>query len=349
MTTATAPQESATATEQAPFEMRLESVRLKHILSPEETQSRTKMDDDVVQEYAADMNAGATFPPITLCKIVEGPSTMQGKYVVVDGFHRVAAATLNKAKTLNAHVFDGKLTDAVHIATGANVDHGLRRTNEDKRRSVIMAIQLDKMLQQARSDRQIADHVSVHHSTVSEIRHEIEGTQPKKKKAKGGTDQSQPPAVSETDTDYPVNNPIDDPESLEVGMLDEEGILIESAEVRDALRRRGDFDRILDDIASASREMKVLAETPTGAELKAQQIDNDLKGAAMAIKFARPYTTCAYGPGCVKTCKACKGRHWITKAIWDRLDQPVRDAAHSRSRQAHEALKNPSAPPEVPE
>lgn len=334
--------------EPAPLELREEKdIRLKHILVLEHTQARAKMDDTIVQEYATDMEAGEKFPMIHLVKIVDSPDKeMLGKYVVVDGFHRLAAMQLLKKKKCNAYVCDGSMSDAIHMATGANIGHGLRRSNDDKRRAVIMAINLDKAMKRVRTDREIAQHCGVHHDTVNVIRHEIEGTQPKARKPKttkassgGGGDATEP------DEDYKVNNPVEDPESLEVGMLDEEGILIESPEVLAALRRRGDFDRILDDIQSARREVKKLADESVGAELQAQQVDFDLKGAEATVKFARPYTTCPYGTECTKTCKACKGRHWITKRIWDALENDVKVAAHKRSGEAYAKLQSEAGPP----
>ncbi len=68
--------------------------------------------------------------------------------------------------TLAADVRAGTLTDAQLFSYGANQDHGLRRTNEDKRKAVlgVLALKPDG------SDRAIAKHVGVSDKTVAAAR-----------------------------------------------------------------------------------------------------------------------------------------------------------------------------------
>jgi hypothetical protein len=56
--------------------------------------------------------------------------------------------------------------DARWLALGANKAHGLRQTNEDKRRAVEAALRMRPEW----SDSRIAEHVGVHHSTVGDAR-----------------------------------------------------------------------------------------------------------------------------------------------------------------------------------
>src|SRR4051794_18625155 len=58
------------------------------------------------------------------------------RYWLVDGFHRIAAAAILGHDTIACDVRPGTLRDAVAHAVGANAAHGLRRTNDDKRRAV---------------------------------------------------------------------------------------------------------------------------------------------------------------------------------------------------------------------
>jgi hypothetical protein len=68
------------------------------------------------------------------------------------------------------------LRDAVLHSVGANATHGLRRTNEDKRRAVETLLNDEKWY--LWSDRQIARQCQVSHSLVSKIRQELTGRNP---------------------------------------------------------------------------------------------------------------------------------------------------------------------------
>ena len=94
------------------------------------TQPRLAMNMDVVADYAEAMEAGEGFPPLIVFKI-------DGQYVLIDGFHRIAAARKAGLKEIHCDVHTGTLRDAILYSCGTNSSHGLRRTKEDKRRAVL--------------------------------------------------------------------------------------------------------------------------------------------------------------------------------------------------------------------
>ena len=94
------------------------------------TQSRAKIDQDVVVEYATAMQEGAKFPPVTVFH--DG-----AEYFLADGFHRYFAAKKAGSPGIKCDVKEGTLRDAILYSFGANHDHGLRRTTADKRKAVI--------------------------------------------------------------------------------------------------------------------------------------------------------------------------------------------------------------------
>ena len=93
------------------------------------TQPRASINNEVVQDYARNMVEGAIFPAIVV--FYDG-----AVYWLADGFHRVAAAKVARLTEIAAEVRQGTQRDAVLYAAGANSTHGMRRTNEDKRRAV---------------------------------------------------------------------------------------------------------------------------------------------------------------------------------------------------------------------
>lgn len=94
------------------------------------TQSRAAIDRGVVSDYADAIKDGAAFPPITV--FFDGRS-----YWLGDGFHRYEAYAAAQVYDVPADIRQGTQRDAVLFSVGANASHGLRRTNDDKRRAVL--------------------------------------------------------------------------------------------------------------------------------------------------------------------------------------------------------------------
>lgn len=127
------------------------------------TQTRASLDYETVLAYAADMQAGDQFPPIEV--YYDGSA-----YWLADGFHRLEATRENGEKHISARVHQGTQRDAVLASASANARHGLRRTNQDKRRAVIRLLKDAEWGQW--SDREIARRCHVSHPFVAKIREE---------------------------------------------------------------------------------------------------------------------------------------------------------------------------------
>lgn len=95
-----------------------------------EIQPREKMDLDTINDYAGDMEEGATFPPVVAFE------DDAGQLWVADGFHRTNAARVSSREVIAVDVRLGSRRDAMLYAVGCNAEHGFRRTNADKRRAV---------------------------------------------------------------------------------------------------------------------------------------------------------------------------------------------------------------------
>jgi hypothetical protein len=132
-------------------------------------QMRTEMRAETVLEYAGDMLSGATFPPVVV--YFDGTDHWLG-----DGYHRVEAARKIERATIEAEVREGTQRDAILHGIGANANHGLRRTQADKRRAVERLIKDPEWAQW--SDRRIAQIANVDHKTVGAIRRELTGEVP---------------------------------------------------------------------------------------------------------------------------------------------------------------------------
>jgi len=110
--------------------MNVEELNLNDIKIDGGTQPREAICDETVAEYAEALREGAAFPSVTVVR--DGASLW-----LVDGFHRYHAHRRCGREAIAAEVRDGTLRDAVLHSLSANVEHGLRRTNADKRKAVL--------------------------------------------------------------------------------------------------------------------------------------------------------------------------------------------------------------------
>lgn len=130
-------------------------------------QSREELNQQVIDEYAQNMRDGAEFPPIKVYQ--EGDI-----YWLYGGFHRVQAARNAGWTEIQAEVMPGTLEDAKWLSYSENQNHGLRRSNSDKRKAIQAALKHPQGAD--KSDRQLGKHCGVDHKTVGRWREELELT-----------------------------------------------------------------------------------------------------------------------------------------------------------------------------
>lgn len=128
------------------------------------TQSRAQINWLTVTDYAADIAEGATFPPVVV--YFDGAD-----YWLADGFHRLEAHKRLGLVEIAADVKQGTRRDAILYSVKANAVHGLRRTNEDKRRAVTLLLEDEEWRQW--SDNRIAQQCGVSQPTVTTVRKAI--------------------------------------------------------------------------------------------------------------------------------------------------------------------------------
>lgn len=129
-----------------------------------DTQSREKIDEAVVAEYAEAFKAGAQFPPVKV--FFDGVHRW-----LADGFHRFHGARAAGLTSIYEDITPGTREEAQLYSYGANGNHGLRRTNADKRRAVEGALQ--HPVSSAWSDNLIAKHCGVSPTTVGTVRRSL--------------------------------------------------------------------------------------------------------------------------------------------------------------------------------
>lgn len=233
-------------------------IALTKLRTDGDTQPRAMLNQDIIAEYAESMMEDVTFPPI----IVFHDSA---NYWIADGFHRFFAAKRAGATEIECEMHQGTLREAQLFAVGANSVHGLRRTNEDKRKAVLTL--LNDLEWAEWSDREIARRCNVSQVTVGRVKKSVslEKTEVKYKDKHGNVSKMKLKEPSEVTTMKPIEQ-MEDPKMQELEAAHQElaAAHVELAETNEKL-----MDRVAIAAMDATPEEKAQAEE-TIADLRIQ-------------------------------------------------------------------------------
>lgn len=141
------------------------------------TQVRVRLDVSTIDDYAKDMQNGDIFPPLVV--FAEDGSE---RYILADGFHRLAALEKNGTEEVDCIVYEGGLPKALLFALSANRSNGLRRSNADKHHAAVMICTAPSLKDLPLRDK--ADACGVSHETIRAVMAELNDAAPKPKKEK---------------------------------------------------------------------------------------------------------------------------------------------------------------------
>lgn len=165
------------------------------------TQPRAELNTSHVDDLAEVLRDGSTFKDVIVV-FYDGTS-----YWLADGFHRYHAANRVGMSAMEVDLKQGTQEDAIEYSCGANATHGLKRTNDDKRRSVARLLIIPKWRE--RSNREIARQCGVTEHLVRIIREELYPA-PRSQSAV-----NQPVERVETDNEPRIRTPENDEEKHE--------------------------------------------------------------------------------------------------------------------------------------
>jgi hypothetical protein len=112
-------------------------VELSQIRIDGGTQPRAEIDQKTVDEYAEAYAALVQLPPVVV--YFDGANAW-----LADGFHRYHAAKKVGVQAVDVDWREGTIEVAKFYASGANVSHGLRRKDSDKKRAILMLLETDQ-------------------------------------------------------------------------------------------------------------------------------------------------------------------------------------------------------------
>jgi len=133
------------------------------------TQPRTSINEAIVAEYADAIRKGDDLPAM-VC-FWDGSHRW-----LVSGFHRYHAHVAAGSVEVQIEQRNGTRRDAVLFAVGTNATHGLRRSDDDKRKAVRMVLEDEEWGQW--SDRRIAEVTNTSPTFVGKVRESLKPAEP---------------------------------------------------------------------------------------------------------------------------------------------------------------------------
>jgi hypothetical protein len=294
------------------------------------TQMRAKLCEETVEEYTRLFKSGAKLPPVDV--FFDGTD-----HWLADGFQRLTGAYDAGHATIQAVVHKGTQRDAILFACGANSDHGLKRTNADKRRAVETLLNDEEWVKW--SDVRIAEAACVSQEFARQVRKELTtvvgsaaakavdqpriGKDGKERKAPAPKADREPKAVPKHVVDTPdpkAGKPkISGGNTFNVEEFGDKSAVEDEAgnripdELVPVFGQKDAFDDVLSHLSKAKSAIERLLDTPAGGLIKNSLASIDLKNIYTQVKFAKPFAVCPRKSH--KNCDTCKGRGWINEDV----------------------------------
>jgi uncharacterized ParB-like nuclease family protein len=310
----------------------MDRLKVSQIETSGGTQMRAKIDQAIVAAYR---DIIADLPPVDVFH--DGTT-----YWLADGFHRYWAHHEEKCSTIDCVIHKGGKRDAILFAVGANAAHGLRRSDDDKRRAV-QAL-LNDVEWAKWSDREIARRCGVGHPFVAKIRaahlesipdapapdakNAVSDYQARKFRRSGKTHEQKPKKpAARPEKKTPEPPPSTAPAADRVGAP-------LPPHVAEAFDNAARHDNIKNLLAQVTRDVNFLigpadGKPPPGGELISNErtpINRSLQLLKDLTAPMRPHAVC---PHCKaqprKTpCQACEGRGWLAKSQYEQVPTELR-------------------------
>lgn len=329
----------------------IRKLKLTEINMTAGTQVRAGLNEATVADYAEALTEGAKFPPVVVFH--DG-----AHHLAADGFHRIHAAMQIGVTEIECDVRPGGKADALRFALGCNAQHGLRRTNADKRHAVTLALREFPML----SDVAISELCLVGRELVAEIRKvqvvDSDNLSPATRIGKDGKVYKLPPPPMQRQATE-ATSPQPSPPAAERGQDSERRSRSEPphlpppppTQVVDATgwpiptqliplwQRSGEVQELLTILSRVRGALRAAQDKRDilFAEVSFSSALSQLDQAWTDVKTAKPFAVCTACQGQVpEQCTLCHGRGIISEFRWKmcvpREDKAFRERARERAR-----------------
>jgi hypothetical protein len=320
-------------------------IPLASIRTDDGCQARVKIRPAIVREYAQAMTqqqgeGGLRFPPVVL--FTDGTN-----HWLSDGFHRVLAARAAGLSEILADVHPGTQRAALLYALSTNTEHGLPRTNADKRKAVALLLSDSEWSQW--SDREIARRCQVGNRLVSGMRKSasVSGTQMRERKVRRAS-RVYEMAINQNQTSSErVKEKGDSPTEARAARPVVAALLTDRLDIAvpeflvQTFAALPDFEEAKQLFAKLTELLDRLAKKPGGELLRrhlSRKVEEgkeswtcaELCASLHKVLAAEPY--CSYCPYCHLAhpgfshpdCKICWGWGWTTQTAFDSCPESYR-------------------------
>lgn len=295
----------------------MQELLIDSISTAEGVQSRTKTDSAYVTELAELIKEGKRLPPIEVFR--DGKTNR-----AADGFHRILAHVVAGKKTIRCNVHKGGVKEACLASTAANQQHGLRRSQEDKRKAVNMTL----ALLPEKSDQFVANHCGVCRQLVWTLRQSRKVSTcmniqvDQRTGVDGKTRRIPPPPPAREDVTQPAATPNrrPPPPAPPPTPKDELGHTIPDhlTELFERGREIQEHLTVLGDLRTKIVHACDNDDDQLYAELNLQPVQAAFQTIIDQLKATKPYAVCPWCHGVTSSsCKGCGKRGVVGKYRWD--------------------------------
>jgi hypothetical protein len=314
--------------------MPIKKLQLATILTDQGTDVRYEINDTIVTEYGqATHDEKVKFPPLEVFELPDGTK------VLADGFHRYFGFERQGIKEYDCNVRKGTMEEALIFALGCNESHGYRRTNNDKRNAVEIAITKFPKL----SDGKLAEMCKVSRQYVSqggfrewhtaqlEAAKEAAGPAeaavviPPRKNGKPASTPPPRPNGKPVSRNNPATPPADDDSQSQPPVsntMDATGIEVPEEIVPYWDMSLTESQRLLQFVSEVRIRVKRAQDTnePMFREVDHTDVIAKLDLVYANLKLVKPYAVCpeCQGKGKITKDCQCKGRGFVSQFYWDK-------------------------------
>lgn len=141
----------------------MEKIKIENIVADKDFMMRDGLDKKLIAQYKENLGSIVGENPIV---VFDTPNSL----LLVDGFHRLAAARQLNWATIPTQIRKGSVQDAFAYACLANLRHGKPLKTKERKKAISEYIKINVQL----SNVQIANQVGVHDTTIMRYRKELE-------------------------------------------------------------------------------------------------------------------------------------------------------------------------------
>lgn len=249
---------------------------------------------------------------------------------LTEGWHRHRAHQIAGSPDMPCQVRRGTFLDALIEAAAANHDHGLKRTNDDKRKAVRSLLAENEAGGHGWRNRQIARMARVSANLVDQVVIEMrsgefafKGNSDEASESGSSPNSSQSGSNNGEPSDAPSDTPetTSDDEGAEDGKpppepLDEDGRPLPPQAVA-AFDLLPDVRQICRSLDHAGRELERLGKSPAGVHMHWQSARSQLRSARQTLWQGRPAYVCPVCRGLTADCQVCRGAGFVAAATYN--------------------------------